>query len=69
MYMNNHEMAVQWGTKMAGMTKEGGSVTLGLVGSGFDLEESLDVFKEISEVVPVRLIKVSVGVGLYMEKL
>lgn len=67
--MSNYQMAVQWGTKMANQTNNGGLVMLGLIGSGLNQKQINQVFKDINAKVPVKLLSSSVDKFLMMEKI
>ena len=62
-------MAKQWGIRMADLTEDGGTVVLGLVGSGLNARETGILFREINKAIPVRLISSEGGVALTMERL
>lgn len=67
--MSNYEIAKMYGIKMVSLTKQGGTIGLGLIGSGLDVVQTNQLFNEINQAIPVKLIKVEVGSNLMMEKL
>lgn len=67
--MINYELAKEWGVKMASLTRQGGIIGLGLVGSGLNTKQVKKLFQEINSQVPVKYISSKVGVGLCMEKI
>jgi hypothetical protein len=66
--MTNYDIAVSYGVELANVTKQGGQVVLGLIGSGLNTNEVNNVFLDIKKQTAVILLEVKAGVYLRMKK-
>lgn len=67
--MSNFEMAKQYGVEMANLATKGGTLILGLVGSGLKAQEIQLLYEEIDKQTPVKFVKAVKDVALIMERL